>query len=99
MIFETHGLALACTDHALADLLAAFGFAGGRDLVEGDRRYFYVQVDAVEERAADFVEVFLNYAGATDAVFVGMVIIAAWARVHAGNQHKVGGELNCHFRP
>ena len=36
-----------------------------------------MQVDAVEQGAGDLVEVVLDLAGSADAVFIGVVVVAA----------------------
>jgi hypothetical protein len=58
-----------------------------------------VKVDAVEKRPADLVELLLDNARSTDAVFVGMIVIAARTGVHTGDQHEIARKFDGHFRP
>ncbi len=66
-------------------------FGGGEGFVvdEGD---FDMEIDAVEERAADALAVFLDEGRATAAFAFGIAIIAAGAGVHSGDKHEAGGE-------
>jgi len=41
--------------------------------------HFHVQVDAVEQGAGYFGDVAFHHTGAADAVFFGVVVVAAWA--------------------
>jgi len=54
---------------------------GGGELVVAHGRHFHVQVDAVEQGARDFGDVAFHHAGAADAFFVGVVVVAAGAGV------------------
>ena len=90
---ETLGLLLAC----LVDLLlhgAAVGTGGlGSEFAEGDGGDFDVEVDAVEQGAADFGHVAFDLGDAAMAVAAGVVAIAAGARVERGDEHEVGWEI------
>lgn len=56
-------LYFARPDHAFAYGCAALGRGGRRDVVKFHWRHFHLQVDAVEERAGDAVEIVLHGAG------------------------------------
>ena len=75
------GLYLSSGDYALANIFARFGGHGRRHLVEFDWRHFDLQVDAVEKRSADAIDVALHGAGSADAFLCGMVVVAAGAGV------------------
>ena len=53
-------------------------------------RHLHVQIDAVEQRAADLREVPLHLDGVAAALFLGITIMSAQTRVHGRHQHDVG---------
>ena len=76
---------------------AAFCRNVGRYFIEGHRRDFYLNVDAVEQRSGYFIEIFLHGSRRADAFFCGMIIIAAWAWVHGCNEHESCRIVDCVF--
>ena len=82
---------MTSTYHAFADNNAWFARADVGHLFEGDRRYFNLQVDAVEQRTGDAVQVFLYLAGTAHAGLRRVVVVAAGTGVHAGYEHETGG--------
>ena len=74
-----------------------FSRAAGRHLIKGDRGHFYVQVDAIQQWATDFVEVAAHGSCFADTFLGGVVVVAAGAGVHAGNEHKAGREVGDDF--
>ena len=99
VVGEAFGLNIAGFNYPRPDSLARFGGAVGSHLVERDGRDLYVQVNAVEQGAADFIEVALHHARPTYTLFVGVIIIPTGAGVHAGNEHKIGRKLYRPLRP
>ena len=47
-----------------------------------------MNVNAIEQRAGNAVQVLLYLSGVTDARFRGVVIVTARAGIHRGNQHE-----------
>ena len=90
-VLITLRLYLSGSDNALANGFARFGGYGRRHLVEFDGRHFDLQVDTVEKRSADAVNVSLDGAGSADALLCGVVIVAAWAGIHRRHEHKSCG--------
>lgn len=91
------GLTLAGGDHPGPYGCARFAGRCRGNLVETDGEYLHLQVDAVEQRAGDAVEVFSDGAGRTDALPRGMVVIAAGARVHTRHEHESRRVVYCVF--
>ncbi len=56
-----------------------------------------MQVDAVEQRAADFVEVLVDGSGVAGAFDGGVVVVAAGAGVHCRHEHKGCGIFGGHL--
>ena len=68
----------------------ALGLAG--KLVVAHRGHLYLQVDAVQQGAADALLIAGNGAGWAGAGMGRVAVIAAGAWVHGGHQHKAAGE-------
>ncbi len=83
------GLNLAGSHYSGRYVLTGFGraFLTGQFIIRnwGD---FYVQIDAVEQRARNFGQVAFHHSGAAHALFVRVVVIATRARIHRRHQHK-----------
>ena len=86
-------LNLAGTDDALADGCRGFAGLGPTEVVEAEGRDFDLYVDAVQERSADLVQVFVNLSGRALTRLGGMVVVAAGTGVHRGDEHDVTGVL------
>ena len=78
-------------DHPLAYRFAGFAGTGVGHLLEGDGDDFYLQVDAVQQRAGDAVQVLLHLPVAAHAGLGGVVVVAARAGVHGGYEHEACG--------
>ena len=69
------------------------------EAVERHGEYLHLQVDAVEQRSRNAVEILLHGSGGAGALFGGMVVVATRAGVHAGYEHEAGGIVDGVFRP
>ena len=76
--------------YSLADDGAGFGGESLAEFGDGDGYYFDVDVDAVHEWAADFVEVAVDGAWRAGARDGGVVVVAAGAGVHGCDEHEGG---------
>ena len=95
--FEEAGvLELAGGEDAGADLGGAFGGGVAAELFVLHGGDFDVDVDAVEERAADFGDVALDHGRGAHALAGLVVEVAAGAGVHGGGEHEAGGEAERH---
>ena len=72
-----------------------FGRERSAEFGDGDWCDFDVDVDAVHEWAADFVEVAVDGAGRAGAFDGGVVVVAAWAGVHGCDEHEGCGVVDC----
>ena len=82
-----------CLDHAVTDLLTRFRSAFFGQLIDRNRCHFYVQVDPVQQRSRDLVEVFLNDARCAYAIALRVVEISTgaglrWSFVTSSCKHK-----------
>ena len=75
-------------DDALADGGAGFAWGLTRHLVEIDGLDLDLQVDAVEQRARNLAHVVGALVLVADAFLLGVPIVPARARIHAGHQHE-----------
>ena len=89
------GASRACSTRAR---ISGGGFGGGvaAQFLEGNGGDFDVDIDAVEQRAADLAEVVLDLAGRAAAFAGGIAVEAALAGIHGGHQHEAGGEAERH---
>ena len=90
-INEALFLDLACLHYPFADDGAGLSGRGLGNLFKVEGHYLALQVYAVHQRAGNAVQIALNLSGAAYACFCGVVVIAARARVHAGNEHERTG--------
>src|SRR5207249_3741663 len=77
-------------DHALADLRARLPFGHAHQLFLVEARDFDVDVDAVEQRAGDALEIALDLGWRAGAGVDGITVVAARARVHRRDHHAAG---------
>lgn len=83
--FIPDALDLTGGDNTLSYLRGGFSFDGGIEKIgTRDGCYFYMEIDAIEQRTRDATEIFLNGAGRAYAFFLRIAMVAAWAGVHAG---------------
>ena len=75
-------------DDALADGGRGFAWGFARHLVEIDGLHLNLKVNAVKQRARNLAHVMAALVLVADALFLGMPIVPARARIHAGHQHK-----------
>src|SRR5690606_29370696 len=69
-------------DDAVPDGFAFLGIISpAGQLFNAHRRHLYMQINPVEQRAGDFVEVFFHYPGPADTFLFRMIVIAARAPV------------------
>ena len=68
-----------------------------RHLFEGDGDDFYLDINAVQQRSGDAVQVALHLSRVADTGPRWVIVISAWAWVHAGHQHKTGGIVQTVF--
>ena len=94
IISEAYLLNLASLNDLLAQGFAVAAVVAAAQLAIRDRRDFDVDVDAVDKRAADPREVFVDLIWRTLARFVGIGEVATGARIHGGYEHEPGGELD-----
>jgi hypothetical protein len=93
---EALALAVAGGEYAGADRGGVFDGGSATEFFVLDGGDFDVNIDAVEERAADFGNVALDD-GRSAVTLAGLVVeIAARAGVHRGGQHEGGGEGEGH---
>ena len=95
---EAGVLALAGGEDAGADLGGAFGGGAAAELFVLHGGDFDVDVDAVEQRAADLGDVALDHGRGAHAVAGLVVEVAAGAGVHGGGEHEAGGEAEATWR-
>lgn len=88
------GLDEAGGGDALADGGARLAGGGRGELVEWHGEYLDLQVDAVEQRSRNAVHVLLHGAWGAGAFLGGMIIVAARAGVHRGDEHEAGGVVD-----
>lgn len=89
---ETRELAFAGGLDAGADVGGGLGGLLGAELVDRERGRFDVQVDAIQERAADAGAVALDLRGGATALVLRVAQVAAGARVHRGDEHEAARE-------
>ena len=99
LALEASDLPIAGRDDLLAHLRAGRAAARVRQLAEGDRRHFDVDVDAVQQRAADPAEVAFDLQRRAIALPPRVAAISAGARIHRGHQHQVGRKREAAHRP
>ena len=95
---EAGVLELAGGEDAGADLGGAFGGGVAAELLVLHGGDFDVDVDAVEQRAADFGDVALDHGRGAHALAGLVVEVAAGAGVHGGGEHEAGGEGEATWR-
>ena len=95
---EAGVLELAGGEDAGADLGGAFGGGVAAELLVLDGGDFDVDVDAVEEGAADFGDVALDHGRGAHALAGLVVEVAAGAGVHGGGEHEAGGKGEATWR-
>src|SRR2546429_8893351 len=54
--------------------------------------HFNVQIDAIQQRAGDALAITLHLSRTAPAFAFEIAKIAAWARIHRGDQHELRGE-------
>ena len=99
VFFVAFRLYVSCLHDTVTYLCTVFCRAGGGEFAKWNGCYFYMQIDAVEQWPADFIEVFLHGSRRATAFFFGVVVVAARAGVHAGHQHKRSRKIQRHFCP
>lgn len=85
--------AFAGRDDACTDVGGRFARRGVEQLPRRDRRHLHVQVDAVEQRAAELALVAGHLVGRAAAGLEGGAEVAAGARVHGRDELEARGEL------
>ena len=85
---ETLFLYLPGSDNPFANDGTRFARLHLAELCKRNGLYLAMNVDAVEQRATDFVQVLHDLSGCAAAVFVGMVVVAARTGVHRGDEHE-----------
>lgn len=80
--------------HPLADVGAALPAPGVAHLFERHRDNLHLDVDAVEQRTGDAVEVACHLSRRADALTRRMVVVAARAGIHRGDKHEAARELH-----
>ncbi len=78
-VLESFFLHLSCGDDSVADGLTYLGDTFLVQLLKRNGDDLHVQIDAVEQRSADPVDVFLDQSGLAYTIFVGMVVISTGA--------------------
>lgn len=90
------GEALALEFPGGGDLLADLGAAGPwrpvGEFFEGDGGDFDVDIDTIEERAADSGHVAFDLRWGAIAATARVGAVAAWAGIEGGHEHEAGGE-------
>ena len=84
-------LNLTGCDDALSDGCRGFAGFSATKLVETQRGYFNLNINAVEQGTTDLVQVFMDLSRRTLTGLGGVVVIAAGAGVHRSDEHKVAG--------
>ena len=85
---KTLVLNIPCGIHTHFDGRGAFLLCGVREVAKIDRRHFNVQVDTVEQWPGNAAEVSRHGGLRAGARACGVTVIAAWAGVHGGDEHK-----------
>lgn len=81
-VSETFGLYVTRFDDALTDGFTRFAARRRGQFFNGHRHHFHLNVNAVEQRTRDFVEVTVDLSWRADTFVVGMIIVATGTRVH-----------------
>ena len=89
---EAMGLAFAGLHDLLAHLHATGAGRGIRKFAERDRRDLDMDVDAVQERAADAAEIAFDLQRRAIALPFGIAPVSAGAGVHGRHEHQTGGK-------
>lgn len=89
---ETLKLARAGGLDARADGSGGLAGASASEVAELDRGHFDVDINAIEERAADFAAVFHGELWGAGAGLGGVTEVAAGAGIHGGDEHEARGE-------
>ena len=92
-VVESLGLDGSSVGDALADGFGGLAVAGAGEFAHAHGGHVDVQVDAVEQRAADAVEIFLDGDRRAGAVAGVVVEVAAGAGVHRADEQELRGEL------
>ena len=85
---KTLVLNIPCGIHTHFDGRGAFLLCGVREVAKIDRRHFNVQVDTVKQWPGNAAEVSRHGGLRAGARACGVTVIAAWAGVHGGDEHK-----------
>ena len=82
--------------HAFPYLCRRFSGGPGSKVLVPHRRYFNVNVNAVQQRPADFCQIPLNLLSAAGALAGWVGVIPTGTGIHGCRQHKIGrvGEGN-----
>ena len=91
VVLEALGLDGASGEDSFAYDGAGFGGEGLAEFGDGNWGDLDVEVDAVHEWSADFVEVAADGARGAGAFDGGVVVVAAGAGVHGCDEHEGGG--------
>lgn len=92
-------LYLSCLDDTFTDACTAFSRGTFGYLLKRYGNNLHLNVDTVEQRAGNLVQVTLYLSRMTDTMAGGMVVVAARTRVHRCNQLEVGWILQGIFGP
>ncbi len=81
-VLESFFLDQTGSNDPVADGLTYLGYTFLVQLLERNGDDLHVQIDAVEQRSADPVDVFLDQSGLAYTFFVGMVVISTGTWIH-----------------
>ena len=90
-------LYLPCFDNSFADRFTGFSPSLVRYLIEWYGNDFYLNVNPVEQRAGNFIQIFLYLPGTAYTSLRRMIIISARARIHRSYQCKTGRVIDAAF--
>jgi len=85
--------AFACSNHPLPDAGRAFARCGAQQFLGGQRSHFHMQINPVQQRAAEFALVTRNLVGRATAGTQTGAEVAAGAGVHGSDQLEAGRKL------
>ena len=97
-VFVAGGLYVACLDDTLTDGSTRLTGLRLRDVLKRHGRNLALYVDAVEQRTGYLAHVTLYLSRCAAAFVRRVVVIAAGAGVHRGDEHERAGELHSVLR-
>ena len=89
VITETLLLNLTRTDDTLTNDRGVLARLCATEFIETQRRYLYLNINSIEKGPAYLVEVLVDLSRRALAVLGRMIIVAAGARIHGGDEHEI----------